>query len=577
MRSKVVWAMIGFMLALSMVLASCAKEVTTTPTAPSPTATTTKPTQANWWDKFGVPQYGGTIKYRQDRMELGIDPYVFNGGVNYAYETMIHFDWTLNRDIWSFKTLFVPKEYYVGELAESWEMTDSQTLTVHLREGIHWQNKEPVNGREFTAEDVQLHYDRILGTGSGFTKPSPFFIGWLSLLERVTAADKYTVVYKFKSPSILGIYQAFDIASMNWIEPPEIVKKEGGFDDWHNIAGTGPFILTEYTPSTSMTWSKNPDYWGYDERHPENQIPYVDQVKVLCIPDVATSLAALRTGQIDIMENVEWQQAQSLTKTNPELLQEPLPARGGGWTIALRCDRSPFTDIRVRKALQLAVNLKDIAEDYYGGTAEAIPCGHASPLFKGWVTPYDDWPQELKDEYSYNPEKAKQLLTEAGYPNGFHTNVWTSSTNDIQLLQVIKSYFMNVGVDMEIKAMDAATVDSLTRTGKHDQMVYYGGTALTHPPYVGIYHRASGMSENMCFNNDAVYDAIVKRFDNSSTEEEAKQAFKDADMRLLTQHWSVYSIPYNAYTIRQPSLQGYSGESIGFSARPYFARLWIKD
>lgn len=100
-----------------------------------------------WWDKFGKPKYGGTITFRQPMLELGIDPYIFNAGVNYAYETMIHFDWTLDRNIWSFKTTFVPSDYYIGELAESWELTDPRTFTVHLRKGIHWQNKEPVNGR----------------------------------------------------------------------------------------------------------------------------------------------------------------------------------------------------------------------------------------------------------------------------------------------------------------------------------------------------------------------------------------------------------------------------------------------
>ena len=85
---------------------------------------------------------------------------------------------------------WVPERFMGGDqLAESWELTDPQTVTVYLREGVYWQDKPPVNGREFTADDVVYNYDRLLGTGSGFTEPIPYYFGMLTAIDDVVATD----------------------------------------------------------------------------------------------------------------------------------------------------------------------------------------------------------------------------------------------------------------------------------------------------------------------------------------------------------------------------------------------------
>ena len=106
-----------------------------------------------------------------------------------------------------------------------------------------------------------------------------------------------------------------------------------------------------------------------------------------------------------------------------------------------RNDRPPFNDIRVRKALQLAIDLPAIAKTYYGGKAVANPSTLTSRDVRGWGFPYEDWPQDLKNEYVYNPELSRQLLADAGYPNGFSTHIVVESTVDMKLLEIVKSYF----------------------------------------------------------------------------------------------------------------------------------------
>ena len=164
----------------------------------------------------------------------------------------------------------------------------------------------------------------------------------------------------------------------------------------------------------------------------------------------------MRAGKIDLITPVSFQDAQAIQKTNPEILQIPIPFRQ---TVSLdpRVDKAPFNDIRVRKAMQMAIDLPAIAKGYYQGAVEAYPSTLSSRDMKGVGFPYEEWPQDLKDEYAYSPEAAKKLLADAGYPNGFKTNIVADAAGDMDLLRVVKSYFNQVGIDMEIRLMDTAS------------------------------------------------------------------------------------------------------------------------
>ncbi len=434
-----------------------------TTTTPTPTAKTTgNPTPAageNWWDVFGEPEYGGTLNIHSGSLDsISPDPTNPWGSMtDFYFEGLFGPNWTVAPDTWRYNCGFTPDEYVSGWIAESWERTDPQTVLVKLREGVRFQNKPPVNGREVTAEDVQYSYDRMLGTGSGFTEPNMFYGMALSSIERVVAVDKYTVEFRLKTQSAIALYQVLEgsimmavpIIAHEWVE-------QGDTDKWENAVGTGALVLTDFVSGTSLTFSRNPDYWGYDERYPENQLPYVDTVKNVAIPDMATTLATMRTGKIDMIiapgGGLTWQQGITLSESNPEIEQGFLANLGYG--IDLRCDTEPFTDINVRKALQMAVDLKTIAQTHFGGVVDGTPCGVMAPLYKGWVYPYEEWLQELKDEYAYNPEEARRLLTEAGYPDGFSTNCYASTGDDTELLEIMKAYFIDIGVDMEIRTID---------------------------------------------------------------------------------------------------------------------------
>ena len=242
-----------------MVLASCTTKTsstTTTNTTTNTTTTTTKTTTAastvttttvtttsatgNWWDSEGTPQYGGEMVLQVSSDLSTWDVYNSPGSTNItaAYiEKTIGDDWTLNPSVYSYTTNWRPPDYVKGNLMESYEFTDPNTYVMHLRQGIHWQNIPPANGREFVAADVVFHYDRLLGLGDGFTTSNPFYAipnnSWVNCLS-VTAPDNYTVVMKWKNPNPEQILEtAQGLGDENAIECPDAVKEWGNLYDWH--------------------------------------------------------------------------------------------------------------------------------------------------------------------------------------------------------------------------------------------------------------------------------------------------------------------------------------------------------
>jgi peptide/nickel transport system substrate-binding protein len=132
-----------------------------------------------------------------------------------------------------------------GLLAESWDQPDLQTIIFHIRKGVHWQDIPPVNGRELTAYDIEYSYHRRFGLGSGFTTVSPYCTSTAyAPLKSVTATDKYTVVFKWKQPSLDMFFALMDVFALNHIEPREAIEKWGGLDDWRHAVGTGPWTIT---------------------------------------------------------------------------------------------------------------------------------------------------------------------------------------------------------------------------------------------------------------------------------------------------------------------------------------------
>jgi peptide/nickel transport system substrate-binding protein len=611
------WVVTTFLMMTLLVLTSCTKTATSSSTtaiannsttnttittsittikttSPTSTSITTASTAGNWWDSLGKPQYGGTITLRIYQNIVGFDPYypetLFT--INSAWaDRLFANDWTVDPAVFSYKIQFRSSDFVKGQLALSWEFSDPSTFVVHLRQGVHWQNIAPANGREFTAADVAFHYNRIYGVGGGFTKPSPEAVtngqAYQTLIS-VTATDKYTVVFKWGTPNPEFILETqMQVSnSVNCLENSDAVTQWGDVNDWHHAIGTGPFILSDFVSGSSATLVKNPNYYGYDERYPQNHLPYVDELKILVIPDNATALAGLRTGKIDVQDGVTFQDVQSVQKTNPEILVATNPSINCV-TISPRVDIAPFTDIKVREAMQLALDLPTIAKTYYNGHALATPCTLTSYYLTGWGFPYDQWPQDLKDQYAYNPTAAKKLLADAGFPNGFKTTLIADTASDVNLMQVVKSYFLSIGIDMDIQTMDSATFATYVQGSHKNQALAIrsaGNLGLTYEPITQLNRLHTGASSNFGMINDPVNDAFYAKALAANSVADVKQILTDANKYVTQQHFVISLLQYDNFALYQPWLKGYNGQLYGAglinpSGLPmlsfYQARYWI--
>ncbi len=463
----------------------------------------------------------------------------------------------------------------MNRLAEKWELKDPQTLVFQIRKGVRFHNKPPVNGREMTAEDVAYSIKRL------WTVPRSYHnTAYPGIAESIVATDKWTVTIKAQ-PGKTGL--VFDFASdFSKIVPREVVDKYGDMSDWKNSNGTGPFMLTDYVQGSVATFKKNPDYWMKDPVNPANTLPYLDGVKFFIIPDISTRLAALRTGKIDHFggwadQAVTWEDAKSLIQTNPELkYSEYFLGRVEG--IYMRQDKPelPFKDIRVRRALSMGFDRKAIADSYYGGHADILAWPiPATPEWKHIYTPLDKQPDAIKELYQYNPDKAKQLLAEAGYPKGFKTSIVTTKPY-VDLLSILKDYWSKIGVDLEIQVKEAGAYASLVSKGVRGYDVLQSYFNVVEP--YKLYNCLKGHPGNYSEVDDqrvvTTYDELLA----SALDPVKRDAMiKDIAPYLMEKvYWIQMPGPY-VYTFWQPWVKGYHGELyVGYVNNYDFATyIWM--
>jgi peptide/nickel transport system substrate-binding protein len=527
--------------------------------------------------KAGEPQYGGTLTFVWGaEPQTGADPYYYENNVNaIIHEELCHGDWATSgagTGEWHWMGTYYPAEYFVGMLAESWEEPDPETLVFHIRKGVRWQNRPPVNSRELTAEDIAYSFSRWYGLGyAGFTKKSPHFASeQYQTIKSIEVPDKYTVVFRHTPPNAGFLADFLGPGSGDQIVARECVEQEGGYNEWMRLVGTSPWMIDDYVPDSSFMFVRNPDYWGYDELHPENRIPYADGIKVLIVPDYSTQLAALRAGKV-VSLGMSWEVADQVAQTHPNIRQASYLSPA--YCVMMRYGAEPFDDIRIRRALQMSVNLEELCETYYGGHADPVPL--PTLINPGFYTPLDELPQEVQDGYTYNPEEARRLLAEAGYPDGFQTNiVIIASQTDVAV--IIKDYFAGIGVDIEIKTLDTGAWYGRLFGGKLEQMTLWLTSGYGVP--IGILGwLMPGRIWNVGQINDSHFNGLINDALAIVDYDEWGAKLREANDYAFSQVWCVTLPAPRAYIAWQPWLGGYNGEQSlgGYRHGDVWARIWI--
>jgi len=576
----------------SVVLTSCtAKTTTTTVTTATSTTPTSTTSTGNWWNSLGTPQYGGTITLSLPSDLTGFDPIqgefvnqVWTGWMEQLYSPK----WTEDPSVQNYQIGFWDDSFAAGGLLQSWEFTDPSTIVMHVLHGITWQNIPPANGAAFTANDIVYHFDRMCGLGDGFTSiPAAWSssVVW-TYVKSVTATDDYTVVMNWSVSNPEYILENLEAPGASTsIESPAAVKQWGDVTDWHHAIGTGPFMLQDYISGTSVTLVKNPNYWGTDERYPQNKLPYVDSLVFLILPDHSTQLAALRSGKIDVLDNVSNADVQSMQTTNPAISAVLVPGAAAANSIDPRDDKAPFNNVQVREALQKSINLPELAKNYYNGIVSSDPSTLTSNYLTGWGFPYSQWPQDLKDQYTWDVTAAKQLLTAAGFPNGFNTDIVVSNDADLSLVQAVKSYFATINVNMSIQTMDPpAFINYVNVNHSEDALAMRanGSLGLNYSPFIQFVRYQPANTADYMRIDDATFNAALPNAMAATTVAGVKQIVQNLNEYVAQQHFVISLLVPPTYSFCQPWLKGFDaqyGASWGYSGPQllyfYDARFWI--
>jgi peptide/nickel transport system substrate-binding protein len=610
LTKKIVWLVVSCLMVLSLIMASCGNAptettttTTTTKTTTTTTETTTTPTETTTTttpeaETSGVltgggenlptapetmvtltlekmdgttitktkelPKYGGTVTKAITADYQCMDPMLCQavrvGHIRCTYNELLQGNWLWchpgTDDVYT--TQWTGRfDLETGELAESWEMPDDETIIFHIRKGVHFWNKPPVNGRELTADDVawSLQYQCTVPTAwqaIGFSKDK--------LPYSFKALDKYTV--ELKVPPKWQGTMLIEMGDNAHISPVEMGTEAGAIgSDWTKVVGSGPFMLVDYVGGSSATYAKNPDYFESSPIYPDQKLPYVDTYKQLIIADVSTQQAAFRTGKIDTLPNNTYDQAQLFIKENPQLKYGRIAIMWPFYLPGFRIDKPelPFYDIRVRQAMNMAVNKQAIIDEYYKGDAQMI--GYPFPDAPGYETYYtklEDMPENVQMLYRYDPEKAKELLAEAGYPDGFKTFCVTSNTTAaVDILSIIQADLAKVDIDMEIQALEPSVYRNIWSNRAIEEMgyCYAAGSPTEHTAT-----RPTGI-ENFVHINDPYFADVEEQVSAYFVNDPPRfqKAVKDMMVYSLGLTWAIWMPRPWSWHFWWPWLKDYDG------------------
>lgn len=312
-------------------------------------------------------------------------------------------------------------------LATEWEVSDDNLeYTLKIREGVTFHDGTPLN-----AEAVKWNLDRVLDPDVPVAIRSPFVS-----IEEVEVVDEYTIKLHMSQP-FAPLMSSFSLETAAIVSPASVDMESNSYENITDPVGTGPYIFKERVKGERVVVEKNPDYWGEE--------PYYDEVVFRIVPEAATRESLLLAGQVDMIILPPISDLPAL-RDNPDV-EVLLAPSDRSIFISINNNDEVLSDPRVRQALNYAVNKQDIIDSVLFGAAEAVDAPGAASLF-GYC------PQ---DPYTYDPEKAKELLAEAGVEEGHQFNFIAPTgryVQDFQAAQAIAGYLSEVGLEASPQTMD---------------------------------------------------------------------------------------------------------------------------
>lgn len=455
---------------------------------------------------------GGTLIFGRGADAISLDPIAVTDGESIkstlnVYETLFIY----NNDLELEPQLAT--DYKVSE--------DGLTWTFPLKQGVKFHD-----GTDFNADAVVFNFERWMDQDNPYHNGDFVYYSFLyggfkgdenHLIEYVKKADDYTVEIKLKEKT--APFLSYLAIPMFGMASPTAIEKYG--DEYaKNPVGTGPFKFESWKENDKITLVKNEDY------HVEG-LPYLDSLIFSVIPDNSARMTALQSGAVDLIDGLN-PDDMNIVEKNEELVGIKRPSFNIGY-MAFNTEKKPFDNLKVRQAINMAIDKQGIIDAFYNGMGEVAKNPLPSSLWG-----YND---TIKD-YEYNTEEAKKLLTEAGFPDGFKTTLFAMSNprpympQPLKIAEAIQSDLGKIGIEVEVESYEWATYLEKTQNGEHD-MGLYGWTGIMADPDNFLYPNLSKENtkkpaNNIAFyKNDAFHDLLVKARRTIDQEERIK-IYKEA-------------------------------------------------
>lgn len=380
-------------------------------------------------------------------------------------------------------------------LAESWENIDDVTWQFKLREDVKFHD-----GSAMTAEDVKYSLDRAIAT------PAVAYI--VDFIAEVVVDDPYTVTVITKAPyAPILANLAVPFAG---IVPKALVEADKDAFLLHPV-GTGAYKFVEWKQGDYVKLEANPDYF--------RGAPKTQYLQMKVVPEASQRTIALETGEADFAYDVPSIDVKRVeADDNLALLTAPPLSV---WYVSMNMNKEPFNNEKVRQAIRYAINEEDLLMAVRYGMGEI-----ASSLIPPAAFGYS----EKSQAYPFDLEKAKALMAEAGYPDGFKCNLWVNENQErVEACSIIQNQLKQIGIDVEISVMEFGTYIEQTSAGLHD-LAYFGWTCSTADAdynYYSLCHSSQqGAAGNRSFLNDPEVDRLVEA-GRSTADAAQRQAYYD--------------------------------------------------
>ena len=408
-----------------------------------------------------TPKRGGVFRIRGEDATTGFDPHLFSN--HHRISTNLSFTHSRLVKVKAGPSIVPGTLPVEGDLAESWTQPNDRTYVFRLRKGVRWHPKPPVNGRELTAEDVKYTYERFLSIKGN---PNRSMLG---AIEKIDAPDKYTVRFMLNEPS--GWFVDYLAQTVMWVVPREAVEQFGDLKRPEAVIGTGPWMLERYEPNVRLTFVRNPNYFVPG-------LPYADGVEVTIDEDPSSRLATWISGKYDFAPEygqcVRRLDLDVAKGRKPNLKTQDFTVLFSGVTM-MKLDREPFKDVRVRRALALAMNWKDVLETNAWSQGHGVPNPAIPAALKEWSIPINQLTPEGRRHYEQNIPEAKRLLAQAGFANGLKLPVEATlgwSPDYVDNLQVVMRNWKDAGIDTELRGKEFGAFISSAIYGKFEKLAH---------------------------------------------------------------------------------------------------------